>query len=40
VHDYFRAPHGGEYRERAMRDAGVVEIPGLKMSVDFSGLFF
>jgi hypothetical protein len=35
----FRTPHGGEYHERAMHEAGVIEVPGLSISVDVSGLF-
>ena len=36
----FRAPRGAEYGGRTMLEPGVVEIPGLGMSVDLSGLFF
>jgi Uma2 family endonuclease len=35
----FRAPRGGKYGERSARAAGVVDIAGLGLSVDLSGLF-
>jgi Uma2 family endonuclease len=37
--EVFRAPRGGEYRERAARAAGVLALLGLGVDVDLSGLF-